>query len=153
MIHIVLVEPEIAPNTGNIGRLCAATGTRLHLIEPLGFQIDDRQLKRAGMDYWRSVDCHTWPNWAAFRAAQPADARIWWVESGAPRRYWDVAFASGDYLVFGRESAGLPKAWLEADPERWIDIPMANPDARSLNLSNCAAIVLFEALRQIRQNP
>jgi tRNA (cytidine/uridine-2'-O-)-methyltransferase len=102
------------------------------------------------MDYWRSVDCHTWPNWTAFRAAQPADARIWWVESGAPRRYWDAAFASGDYLVFGRESAGLPKAWLEADPERWIDIPMSNPEARSLNLSNCAAIVLFEALRQIR---
>ena len=150
MLNIVLVEPEIAPNTGNIGRLCAATGTRLHLIEPLGFQIDDRQLKRAGMDYWKSVDCHVWPNWTAFRAAQPESSRFWYVESDAPGCYWDASFADGDYLIFGRESAGLPKAWLEANRERWIDIPMSHPTARSLNLSNCASIVLYEALRQLR---
>lgn len=151
MIHLVLVEPEIAPNTGNIGRLCAATNTRLHLIEPLGFQIDDRQLKRAGMDYWKSVDYRVWPDWKAFRESLPDTARLWWVESQAPRTYWEAAFEDGDYLVFGRESAGLPKAWLEANPQRWIDIPMANPSARSLNLSNCAAVVLFEALRQLRR--
>jgi tRNA (cytidine/uridine-2'-O-)-methyltransferase len=150
MLNLVLVEPEIAPNTGNIGRLCAATGTRLHLIEPLGFQIDDRQLKRAGMDYWKSVDYCVWPNWNSFRDAQPADARLWYVESNAPTCYWDATFADGDYLLFGRESAGLPKAWLETHPHRWIDIPMTHPAARSLNLSNCAAIVLYEALRQIR---
>jgi tRNA (cytidine/uridine-2'-O-)-methyltransferase len=102
------------------------------------------------MDYWKSVDCHVWPHWKAFRDAQPADARLWYVESNAPTSYWDAAFADGDYLLFGRESAGLPKGWLEANPKQWIDIPMSHPTARSLNLSNCAAIVLYEALRQLR---
>lgn len=147
-MHIVLVEPEIAPNTGNIARLCAATRTTLHLIEPLGFQLDDKQLKRAGMDYWRQVEWCTWKNWAGFCAAQPAGARLWFVESGGPRTYIDPYYEPNDYLVFGRESAGLPPALIEGHPEHWLRIPMPNGNARSLNLSNCVAIVLFEALRQ-----
>ncbi len=147
-MHVVLVEPEIAPNTGNIARLCAATRTTLHLIEPLGFELNDRQLKRAGMDYWKHVTWHIWPNWAAFRAAQPAEARFWFIESDGPRTYIDPGYELNDYLVFGRESAGLPPALLEAQRDQWLRIPMLNGDARSLNLSNCVAITLFEALRQ-----
>ncbi len=147
-MHIVLVEPEIPPNTGNIARLCAATKTKLHLIEPFGFQLDDKQLKRAGMDYWRHVEWRRWANWSAFHAQLPADARLWFVESDGPRLYTEASFAAEDYLVFGRETAGLPKNLLEQNPERWLRIPMFNVESRSLNLSNCAALVLFEALRQ-----
>ncbi|HWF18411.1 MAG TPA: tRNA (uridine(34)/cytosine(34)/5-carboxymethylaminomethyluridine(34)-2'-O)-methyltransferase TrmL [Verrucomicrobiae bacterium] len=147
-MNIVLVEPEIPPNTGNVARLCAATKTRLHLIEPLGFKLDDRQLKRAGMDYWEQVEWHKWPNWAAFVEQLPATARIWFVESNGPLLYSEAKFAPDDYIVFGRETAGLPKQLLEQNRERWLRIPMFNADSRSLNLSNCAAIVLFEALRQ-----
>lgn len=147
-MHIVLVEPEIPPNTGNVARLCAATRSTLHLIEPFGFTLDDAQLKRAGMDYWRHVAWHRWKNWTTFRAGLAAGARLWFVESNGPRGYTDAAFAPGDYLVFGRETAGLPKSLLEENRDRWLRIPMFNPDARSLNLSNCVAIVLFEALRQ-----
>ncbi len=147
-MNIVLVEPEIPPNTGNVARLCAATKTRLHLIEPLGFELDDRQLKRAGMDYWQQVEWRRWANWAAFRAGLPATARLWLVESNGPKLYTEAAYEAEDYLVFGRETAGLPKALLEQNRERWVRIPMLNAESRSLNLSNCAAIVLFEALRQ-----
>ena len=147
-MHLVLVEPEIPPNTGNIARLCAATKTRLHLIEPFGFQLDDKQLKRAGMDYWRHVEWRRWKNWPEFRAAQPGDARLWFFESNGPRRYDEARFAPEDYLVFGRETAGLPKELLEQNRDRWLRIPMFNAESRSLNLSNCAALVLFEALRQ-----
>ena len=147
-MHIVLVEPEIPPNTGNIARLCAATGSTLHLIEPLGFTIDDKQLARAGMDYWKLVQWHRWPNWSHFVATHPADARFWFIESDGPRHYAEVAYAPNDYLVFGRETAGLPKSLLEQHWDQWLRIPMAKTGARSLNLSNCAAIVLFEALRQ-----
>jgi tRNA (cytidine/uridine-2'-O-)-methyltransferase len=147
-MHIVLVEPEIPPNTGNVARLCAATRSTLHLVEPLGFKLDDAQLKRAGMDYWRHVDWRRWENWTAFAQSLPPGARLWFVESNGPRVYTDVTFASGDWLVFGRETAGLPKTLLEEHRERWLRIPMFNPDARSLNLSNCVALVLFEALRQ-----
>ncbi len=108
-MHIVLVEPEIPPNTGNVARLCAATRSSLHLIEPLGFKLDDTQLKRAGMDYWQHVDWHRWPNWAAFELALPQGARLWFVESKGPRLYTEVNFAPDDYLVFGRETAGLPQ--------------------------------------------
>ncbi len=101
-MNIVLVEPEIAPNTGNIARLCASTQTQLHLIEPFGFKLDDRQLKRAGMDYWEQVQWHRWPNWSAFRVELPVDARLWFIESEGPRRYSDVAYKPDDYLVFGR---------------------------------------------------
>ena len=147
-MNLVLVEPEIAPNVGNVARLCAATRTRLHLVEPFGFRLDDAQLKRAGMDYWRHLDWVRWPSWTAFRATQPAEARFWWIESGGSKHHGEVRFGSDDYLVFGRETAGLPKLLLQRDPEHWIRIPMFHSEARSLNLSNCAAIVLYEALRQ-----
>lgn len=147
-MHIVLLQPEIPPNTGNVARLCAATRTTLHLIEPLGFTLDDRQLKRAGMDYWQQVTWQRWPGWAEFRAGQPADARLWLIESGGPQTYSEVEYGPDDYLVFGRETAGLPTILLEQNRDRWLRIPMFNPDARSLNLSNCVAVVLYEALRQ-----
>ena len=147
-MHIVLVEPEIPPNTGNVARLCAATNTRLHLIGPLGFELDDKQLKRAGMDYWQQVDWRHWANWSAFQERLPPSPRLWFVESNGPKLYTEVSYALEDYLVFGRETAGLPKTLLEQNRERWVRIPMFNPDSRSLNLSNCVAIVLFEALRQ-----
>lgn len=147
-MNVVLVEPEIPPNTGNIARLCAATRTTLHLVEPLGFKLDDATLKRAGMDYWQHVEWRRWRNWAEFAASVPAGARLWFVESGGPVRYDEAKFGAEDFLVFGRETAGLPKTLLEANRERWLRIPMFNPEARSLNLSNCVALVLFEALRQ-----
>jgi tRNA (cytidine/uridine-2'-O-)-methyltransferase len=147
-MNIVLLEPEIPPNTGNVARLCAATKTALHLIEPFGFKLDDAQLKRAGMDYWRQVEWHRWKNWPAFAEKLPADARLWLVESNGAKLYSEVKFAPADYLVFGRETAGLPKQLLEQHRENWLRIPMFNAESRSLNLSNCAALVLFEALRQ-----
>ncbi len=147
-MNVVLVEPEIPPNTGNVARLCAATRTTLHLVEPLGFKLDDAQLKRAGMDYWQHVQWQRWANWAAFQSALPVDGRLWFVEQGGTRRYDEAKFAKNDYLVFGRESAGLPRALWEANPERHLRIPMLNTEARSLNLSNCVALVLYEALRQ-----
>jgi tRNA (cytidine/uridine-2'-O-)-methyltransferase len=147
-MNVVLVEPEIPPNTGNVARLCAATRSALHLVEPFGFKLDDAQLKRAGMDYWQQVAWHRWPNWRAFADALPAGARLWFVESRGPTRYSDAQFAPDDYLVFGRETAGLPPALLAENPARWLRIPMFNPVSRSLNLSNCVALVLFEALRQ-----
>jgi tRNA (cytidine/uridine-2'-O-)-methyltransferase len=152
-MHVVLVEPEIPPNTGNVARLCAATRSTLHLIEPLGFKLDDARLKRAGMDYWRHVVWHRWADWAAFRSGLPNAARLWFVESGGPRTYAEARFEPDDYLVFGRETAGLPREWLERERDRWLGIPMLNPAARSLNVSNCVAVVLFEALRQQGFNP
>jgi tRNA (cytidine/uridine-2'-O-)-methyltransferase len=148
-MHVVLLEPEIPPNTGNVARLCAATRSHLHLIEPFGFKLDDAQLKRAGMDYWRHVEWRRWPGWAAFRKAVPDEARLWFVESKGPRLYTEVSFAADDYLIFGRETAGLPRTVLQRNPDRWLRIPMFNTEARSLNLSNCVALVLFEALRQL----
>jgi tRNA (cytidine/uridine-2'-O-)-methyltransferase len=147
-MHIVLLEPEIPPNTGNVARLCAATRSTLHLVEPFGFKLDNAQLKRAGMDYWQHVEWHRWPDWAAFQKKVPDSARLWLVESKGPRLYTEVSFAPDDYLVFGRETAGLPKKLLRENPDHWLRIPMFNTKARSLNLSNCVALVLFEALRQ-----
>ena len=147
-MNVVLLEPEIPPNTGNVARLCAATRTTLHLIEPFGFKLDDSQLKRAGMDYWQHVTWHRWKTWNEFRASVPIEAKLWFVESNGPKRYTDVQFGAKDYLVFGRETAGLPKPLIEAHREEWLRIPMFNEAARSLNLSNCVALVLFEALRQ-----
>jgi tRNA (cytidine/uridine-2'-O-)-methyltransferase len=147
-MNIVLVEPEIAPNTGTIARLCAATRSTLHLIEPLGFRLDDAQLRRAGMDYWRQVVWHRWAGWREFTTSFARDARLWFIEQGGARHYAGVTYQADDYLVFGRESAGLPRALVESAPERWLRLPILNPDARSLNLANCVAIVLYEALRQ-----
>jgi len=147
-VNIVLLEPEIPPNTGNVARLCAATRSTLHLIEPFGFKLDDSQLKRAGMDYWQHVTWHRWKNWAEFQAQIRAESRLWLIESNGPKRYNEVRFGPDDYLVFGRETAGLPKGLLDQHREQWLRIPMFNSAARSLNLSNCVALVLFEALRQ-----
>lgn len=147
-MHIVLVEPEIPPNTGNIARLCAATNTRLHLVEPFGFRLEDKDLKRAGMDYWMQVEWRRWPSWQAFKSGLPPGAQLWFIESGGPQHYAQVQYRQEDYLVFGRETAGLPQAILDQNRNHWLRIPMFNPQSRSLNLSNCAALVLFEALRQ-----
>jgi tRNA (cytidine/uridine-2'-O-)-methyltransferase len=147
-MNIVLVEPEIPPNTGNVARLCAATKTTLHLIEPFGFKLDDAQLKRAGMDYWRQVRWQRWAGWRTFHDQLPSGTRLWFVECDGPQKYSDVRFGPGDYLVFGRETAGLPKTLLAEAPTRWLRVPMFNADSRSLNLSNCVALVLYEALRQ-----
>jgi tRNA (cytidine/uridine-2'-O-)-methyltransferase len=147
-MHIVLVEPEIPPNTGNVARLCAATKTKLHLIEPFGFKLDDAQLKRAGMDYWQHVEWRRWKGWSEFQASLPQGARLWFIESNGPRRYVEARFAPHDYLVFGRETAGLPKSLLDKHRDFWLRVPMFHREARSLNLSNCVALVLYEALRQ-----
>jgi tRNA (cytidine/uridine-2'-O-)-methyltransferase len=147
-MHIVLVEPEIPPNTGNVARLCAATRSVLHLVEPLGFQLNDSQLKRAGMDYWQHVEWHRWPSWSHFQNGLVPEARLWFVESKGPKLYSEAKFSNGDYLVFGRETAGLPISLLKQNHDHWLRIPMFNPNARSLNVSNCVALVLFEALRQ-----
>jgi tRNA (cytidine/uridine-2'-O-)-methyltransferase len=147
-MNVVLLEPEIPPNTGNVARLCAATRTTLHLIEPFGFKLDDSQLKRAGMDYWQHVTWHRWKNWNDFHASVAPTSKLWFIESNGPQRYTDVQYAPNDYLIFGRETAGLPKHLLEQNRDHWLRIPMFNPAARSLNLSNCVALVLFESLRQ-----
>ncbi len=147
-MNIVLVEPEIPPNTGNVARLCAATGAVLHLVEPLGFSMEDRRMQRAGMDYWKWVTWHRWQDWEAFVRSVPEGARLWMVEQGGSSGYSEVRYHPGDYLVFGRETSGLPRALLERHRDTWVHLPMPNPEARSLNLSNCVAIVLYEALRQ-----
>jgi tRNA (cytidine/uridine-2'-O-)-methyltransferase len=147
-MHLVLLEPEIPSNTGNIARLCAATRTCLHLIEPFGFRLGDAELKRAGMDYWQHVQWQRWPDWTSFRAGLPPEARLWLIESHGPLLYTEARYTPEDYLVFGRETAGLPQPLLEVHRDRWLRIPMFHSQARSLNLSNCAALVLFEALRQ-----
>jgi tRNA (cytidine/uridine-2'-O-)-methyltransferase len=148
-MNIVLVEPEIPPNTGNVARLCAATKSALHLIEPFGFKLDDTQLKRAGMDYWQQVTWHRWKNWKTFESECRKDtARFWFIETKGPKLYTEAKFNADDFLIFGRETAGLPRQLLEENREHWLRLPMFNPEARSLNLSNCVAAVLFEALRQ-----
>lgn len=149
MIHIVLFQPEIPQNTGNIGRMCALTRSRLHLIHPLGYVINDRNLRRAGMDYWYSLDVHEHANWPAFRASAVAPKRLWLFTTKTTQRFWDVTFQEGDGLVFGSESAGAP-AWLhdEIGESQRVTIPHANPELRSLNLSTAAGIACYEALRQ-----
>lgn len=147
MLHVVLVEPEIPPNTGNIARLCLASGSRLHLIEPLGFTIDDRTLRRAGMDYWSQCDIVRWKSFAGFHENSGV-RRHWFLTTKASRSYWDAEYADGDALIFGRESRGLPESLLAEHSARCLKIPM-RPEARSLNLATATGIVLYEALRQI----
>jgi tRNA (cytidine/uridine-2'-O-)-methyltransferase len=147
MLNVVLVSPEIHQNTGNIARTCAATGARLHLIGPLGFEITDKALRRAGLDYWYSLDVALYDSLEEFMGKVRPE-RMWLLTTKAPRRYTDVQFQDGDYLFFGRESAGLPEPFLEAHRESCLKIPMA-PEARSLNLSNSVAITVYEALRQL----
>ena len=146
MLHVVLVEPEIPANTGNIGRTCVATGTRLHLIEPLGFRLSEKDLKRAGMDYWPQLDVTTYVNYEDFLKKNPG-ARPYMATTKGPRVYTEAQFEPDCYIMFGKESAGIPEEILLENQERAIRIPMLG-DTRSLNLSNSVAIVLYEALRQ-----
>jgi len=148
-LQIVLIEPEIPPNTGTIARLCAATNTILHLVEPLGFKLDDRALKRAGMDYWQHLTWRSWPSWTALRAAYP-EARFHFLTTKTRLPYTKAVFQPDDFLVFGRETKGLPESLLRENAEACLTIPMENPEVRSLNLATAAAIVLFEALRQVQ---
>jgi tRNA (cytidine/uridine-2'-O-)-methyltransferase len=148
----MLVEPEIPPNTGNIARLCGATGSALHLVGPLGFRIDDHSVRRAGLDYWHLVEVHTHPDFdsAMTTLHVPEGPRPFWLFSGRTERsLYDTAFTPGDVLVFGRESVGLPNELLERHPERCVAIPTLGA-VRSLNLANSVSIALFEALRQSR---
>jgi tRNA (cytidine/uridine-2'-O-)-methyltransferase len=149
-VNVVLLEPEIPPNTGNVARLCAVADAHLHLVGPLGFRLDDKALKRAGMDYWEHVKWTYWDSWEAFTGRAGREARFWFVENKTQRLYTQVRYGEGDYLVFGRETVGVPESLLEANWERVIAVPQFNAQARSLNLSNCVAIVLYEALRQVR---
>ncbi len=145
--NIVLVEPEIPPNTGSIARLCGATNSVLHLVHPLGFRTDDRSLKRAGLDYWAHVRIVYWDNIESFLAARNLD-RLHFLSTKATKTYPECRFLPGDYLVFGKETKGLPPYILENLPERCYQIPMANPNIRSLNLAMSCGIVLYEAIRQ-----
>lgn len=145
-MHIVLHQPEIPGNTGNIGRTCVATGTSLHLIEPLGFRLDEKSLKRAGMDYWSQLDVHRYMNFQEFKDQNPG-AKIWMATTKARRMYTEVSYEPNDFIMFGKESAGIPEEILVENEETCIRIPML-PAIRSLNLSNSAAIILYEALRQ-----
>ncbi len=144
--HIVLFEPEIPANTGNIGRTCVATGTRLHLIEPLGFQLNEKAIKRAGMDYWQELDVARYINWEDFLRKNPG-AKIYMATTKARHVYTEVSYEPGCYLMFGKESGGIPEEILKEYPERCVRIPMIG-ETRSLNLSNSVAILLYEALRQ-----
>ncbi|WP_232698812.1 tRNA (uridine(34)/cytosine(34)/5-carboxymethylaminomethyluridine(34)-2'-O)-methyltransferase TrmL [Brevibacillus daliensis] len=149
-IHIVLHEPLIPSNTGNIARTCAATGVHLHLIRPLGFSTDDKALKRAGLDYWHAVHVFYYDSFAHFEEVHAGHKhRFFFVETSGEKAYSDVAFQDGDFIVLGKETSGLPEELLQDYPkDQVIRIPMGTA-TRSLNLSNCAAIVTFEALRQI----
>ncbi|MDT8441273.1 MAG: tRNA (cytidine(34)-2'-O)-methyltransferase [Desulfuromonadales bacterium] len=148
--HIVLVEPEIPPNTGNIGRLCAATGSVLHLVGKLGFSLDDKHLKRAGLDYWGEVQLRRWESLESLQAAF-AGGRFWYSSKKAHKIYTDVDYRAGDLLVFGKEALGLPAPLLAANRDQTIRIPIFNPAVRSLNLASAAGIILYEALRQTGQ--
>jgi tRNA (cytidine/uridine-2'-O-)-methyltransferase len=147
MIDVVLVHPEIPPNTGNIARTCAATGTRLHLVEPLGFEISDRYLKRAGVDYWHLVEVVVHPSWDALPSPLRDPERLHLFTARGGPLYVSVAYGANPVLVFGRESTGLPEDLLAAYPDRWRRIPMT-AGVRSLNLSNAAALAIYEAWRQ-----
>jgi tRNA (cytidine/uridine-2'-O-)-methyltransferase len=148
MFNVVLVEPEIPPNTGNIGRLCLATGSTLHLVKPLGFAIDDRTLKRAGLDYWKEVNVQLWDSFEELQEARGSDSRFFFLTTKSDRAYCDVQFQPGDFLVFGRETRGLPEDLLANHRAELLTIPMQG--TRSLNLATAVAIVVFEAVRQQR---
>jgi tRNA (cytidine/uridine-2'-O-)-methyltransferase len=150
-LHVVLVTPEIAWNTGNAGRTCLAAGARLHLVRPLGFSLDEREVRRAGVDYWPRVQPVVWEDWAALEAALPALGEPFFFSAEAPREIWDVAFPRPSVLVFGRESGGLPDDLRRRRADRFVSIPMADTRMRSLNLSTAVAIALYEALRQCRR--
>ena len=149
-IHVVLVHPEIHWNTGNAGRTCLATGATLHLIEPLGFSLDEREVKRAGLDYWEHVDVRVWPSWAAFEAELPTLGEPFFFSTKANRLYWDAPLGSAGnvVLIFGRETGGLPPELHQQYAERFVGMPMLSPLVRSLNLSTSVALGVYEVLRQ-----
>lgn len=149
-IHVVLVHPEIHWNTGNAGRTCLATGSTLHVIEPLGFSLDDRQVKRAGLDYWEHVDLRRWPCWEAFEAHLPALGEPYFFSTKATRLYWEAPLGEPTdvVLVFGRETGGLPAELHERYRERFVTMPMMSPLVRSLNLSTSVGVAIYEVLRQ-----
>lgn len=147
MLNIVLVEPEIPQNTGNIARTCAATGARLHIVKPMGFTIDDKKLKRAGLDYWHLLGVVYYDSLDNFMEKNK-DGRFWYATTKAPHVYSEVEYNDGDYILFGKETKGLPEDFLHENPQRCVRIPMIS-EARSLNLSNSVAIVAYEALRQL----
>ncbi|MCI5144203.1 MAG: tRNA (cytidine(34)-2'-O)-methyltransferase [Candidatus Electrothrix sp. AR3] len=147
-LNIVLVEPEIPPNTGSIARLCGATDSVLHLVHPLGFSTDDKHLKRAGLDYWPHVNIRYWSNFEEFLQAQD-ERRLFFFTTKTNRPHYEAVFSPGDFLIFGRETKGLPEEILALYSDRCYTIPMTNPHIRSLNLAMSAGIVLYEALRQL----
>jgi tRNA (cytidine/uridine-2'-O-)-methyltransferase len=150
--HVVLFNPEIHWNTGNAGRTCLAAGARLHLIEPLGFSLDEREVKRAGLDYWEHVDLRVWPSWHAFETALPALGEPYFFSTKAPRLYWNAPLGAPDdvVLVFGRETGGLPQDLHERYADRFVGMPILSTRVRSLNLSTSVAIAVYEVLRQRR---
>jgi tRNA (cytidine/uridine-2'-O-)-methyltransferase len=150
-LHVVLVEPEIHWNTGNAGRTCLAAGAQLHLVEPLGFSLDEREVRRAGLDYWPRVDPRVWPSWTAFEAQMPELGEPFFFSTEAKQDVWSVAYPARAVLVFGRESVGFPGEIRERYRERLLAIPMLDPEIRSLNLSTSVAVVLYEVLRQRRE--
>ena len=147
-LHVALVEPEIHWNTGNAGRTCLAVGAQLHLVQPLGFSLDEKEVRRAGLDYWPRVSPRVWPDWAAFEAALPSLGRPYLFTAAAPRRYQDVVYARPAVLIFGRESVGLPEDLLGRYREATVAIPMRDVELRSLNLSTSVALAVYEARRQ-----
>lgn len=149
MFHIVLVAPEIPHNAGAAGRLSLATGSTLHLVKPLGFSLDDKHVRRAGLDYWRDVDVHVWDDLPTLRAAHP-EGRFWFLSTKGAQSHWDACFQPGDFLVLGSEPRGLPESLLAANAGRVLRIPMQESSTRSLNLATSAAIVIYEAWRQNR---
>ena len=149
-IHVVLVNPEIHWNTGNAGRTCLAAGARLHLIEPLGFSLDEREVRRAGLDYWEYVDLRVWPDWNRFERELPSLGEVFFFSTKATRLYWDAPLGAAEdtVLVFGRETGGLPADLHERYGDRFVTMPMHSPRIRSLNLSTSVGIALYEVLRQ-----
>jgi len=146
VFHVVLHQPEIPPNTGNVGRLCHATGAWLHLVEPLGFDLDDRALKRAGLDYWEELSPSVWPDLDRCLASRPEGSAAYFLSAHAGRDHWEACFRPGDFLVFGPETRGLPRSLLNTSPESCFRIPQTR--GRSLNLATSVGIVLYEAIRQ-----
>jgi len=149
-LHVVLVHPEIHWNTGNAGRSCLAAGATLHLVEPLGFSLDEREVRRAGLDYWEHVDLRVWPSWEAFERELPQLGEPFFFSTKATQTYWDATLGAHDdlVLIFGRETGGLPREIHEKYGERMLKMPIHSPHVRSLNLSTCVGIALYEVLRQ-----
>lgn len=153
MFHLVLHQPEIPHNAGAAGRLCLATGSKLHLIKPLGFSLDDKQVRRAGLDYWKDVDLQVWDSLEDLQQRAADGARFWFFTTKGTRAHWDLQFHDGDYLVFGCETRGLPESILHQHEHQLARIPMNPESTRSLNLSTSAAIALYEAVRQTHSTP